>query len=93
VIDDGRALRCDDGLPLQRVKCSRCRRSWTLRPAFLYPHRSFQLDVVQAAATKYLAEEDGTYQRVAGCFRVLGSVGLALGGLAREPARRAAAAG
>jgi len=69
VLQDGSPLRFDDGLPLQRAVCSRCHHSWTLRPAFLYPHRALQPDVVQAAAVKYLAEEDGTYRRVAACFR------------------------
>ena len=90
VLEHDRPLRFDDGLPLQRVRCSQCRHSWTLRPTFLYPHRSLQLDVAQAAAVKYLSEEDGTYRRVAACFRLLSAIRLALGRLDRGPARRPA---
>jgi len=65
VLEDGSVCRYDDGLALQRVKCASCRISWTLRPAFLYPHRSFEPDVVEHAALVYLAEASATYASVA----------------------------
>lgn len=61
-------VRFDEGLPVQRACCAACGFSWSLRPPFLYPHRSFQPDVVEAAAAAYLAGEHGTYASVAeGC--------------------------
>ena len=65
VLEDGSVHRFGEGLPLQRVKCARCRVSWTLRPLFLYPHRSFEPDVVERAAMAYLAEASATYAGVA----------------------------
>ena len=69
VLEDGAVERFDDGLPLQRVKCARCRTSWTLRPSILYPHRSFEPDVVEQAALAYLADASATYAGVAGEHR------------------------
>lgn len=68
VLADGTPYRFDDGLPLQRVVCSSCERSWTLRPAFLYPHRTFEPDVDEAAALAYLADPTATYADVATRF-------------------------
>ena len=68
VLADGRAHRFDEGLPIQRAKCAACRTSWPLRPAFLYPHRSFEPDFVEAAALAYLADEQATYVGVASRF-------------------------
>lgn len=68
VLADGTPHRFDDGLPLQRVTCSACEHSWTLRPAFLYPHRSFEPDVDEAAALAYLTEPHATYTKVATRF-------------------------
>jgi hypothetical protein len=65
VLLDGSPHRFDEGLALQRVVCAACRRSWTLRPAFLYPHRSFQPDVVEAAGLDYLSAPAATYQKTA----------------------------
>jgi len=53
--------RFDEGLWLQRVACSLCWFSWTCRPSFLYPHRSFELDLVEAAALAYLKDPAATY--------------------------------
>jgi hypothetical protein len=61
---DGRPHRFDDGLALKRVVCAACRTSWTLRPPFLYPHRSHGPDVSEAAAWRYLADPAATYARV-----------------------------
>jgi hypothetical protein len=61
VLDDGQRRRFDDGVPLQRVVCSACGESWTLRPPWLYPHRTFEPDVAEAAALSYLAEPGATY--------------------------------
>lgn len=65
VLLDGVAHRFDDGLPLQRVACAACCTSWTLRPAFLYPHRSFQPDVVESAGLAYLSNPSATYEATA----------------------------
>ena len=65
VLLDGTPHRFDDGLPLQRVVCAICHVSWTLRPAFLYPHRSFEPDVVEAAGLDYLSTYASTYERTA----------------------------
>jgi len=64
---DGQPHRPDDWVPLQRVRCGRreCGRSWTLRPAWLYPHRSFEPDVAEAAALAYLLPPHATYAAVA----------------------------
>lgn len=67
--DGGHAQRIDEGLPLQRVACSRCWKSWTLWPAFLYPRRQFAPDVNEAAALSYLATPSATYVKVAAQFR------------------------
>jgi hypothetical protein len=67
IADDGGATRLDS-LPLQRVVCSSCRVSWVLRPAWLYPHRSFALDVNEAAALAYLSAPSATYRLVACAF-------------------------
>lgn len=66
--EDGRAHRIDEGLPLQRVACSRCWKSWTLWPACLYPRRQFSPDVSEAAALAYLATPEATYVEVAARF-------------------------
>jgi hypothetical protein len=68
VLVDGAVLRFTDGLPLQRVVCASCLASWTLRPAFLYPHRSFAPDVVEAATATYLGNSVATYAAVASMF-------------------------
>ncbi len=65
VLLDGTPHRFDDGLPLQRVVCAVCHVSWTLRPAFLYPHRSFEPDVVEAAGFDYLGDPAATYEQTA----------------------------
>jgi hypothetical protein len=64
LLDDGTPYRCENGLPLQRVVCSSCGLSWTLRPSFLYRHLSIQPDVAESAALAYLSEPDATYKRV-----------------------------
>lgn len=68
VLEGGQRSRFEEGLPLQRVTCSACARSWTLRPAWLYPHRSFEPDVAEAAALAYLTEPSATYGAVAAAF-------------------------
>jgi hypothetical protein len=61
LVEDGRAERIDEGLPLQRVACAACWTSWTLWPPFLYPARQFGPDVNEAAALAYLADAHATY--------------------------------
>ncbi len=68
LLADGRCHRFDNGLPLQRVACAACGRSWTLRPAWLYPHRSFEPDVAEAAALAYLGDPGATYAATAQAF-------------------------
>lgn len=65
VLADGKAHRFDDGLWLQRVVCGGCHVSWTLSPAFLYAHRSFEPDVVEVAGLEYLSEPASTYEKTA----------------------------
>jgi len=64
---DGQPHRPDDWVPLPRVRCGRpeCGRSWTLRPGWLYPHRSLEPDVAEAAALAYLLDGHATYAAVA----------------------------
>lgn len=68
VLVEGSPCRFDDGLELQRVVCASCSTSWTLQPPFLYPHRSFGLDVVEKASTSYLMNPEGTYAAVAAAY-------------------------
>jgi hypothetical protein len=68
ILGDGQRHRFGDGLPLQRVKCSVCEQSWTLRPSWLYPHRTFEPDVAEAAAHAYLVEPGATYADTAEAF-------------------------
>ena len=66
--ESGEAVRLDEGLPLQRVACASCWRSWTLWPAFLYPRRQFSPDVSEAAALAYLGTPSATYVGVGARF-------------------------
>ena len=68
---DGQPHRPADWVPLQRVQCSRaeCGRSWTLRPPWLYPHRSLEPDLAEAAAFRYLLDARATYTSVATACR------------------------
>jgi hypothetical protein len=61
ILSNGKPFRFDDGLWVQRVTCSSCWHSWTCRPSFLYPHRSFQPDIVESAALAYLQDPGGSY--------------------------------
>jgi transposase-like protein len=69
LLAEGRTVRLDEGLPLQRVKCATCKVSWTIRPQFQHPRLTFQLDVAEAAALLYLARPDATYRAVAKEYR------------------------
>jgi len=64
---DGQPSRLTDWRPLQRVRCAQppCGRSWTLRPPWLYPHRSLEPDLAETAALTYLADPQATYRSVA----------------------------
>jgi len=56
----------------RRVKCSPCRKSWTLRPEGLMPHKHYQLCVVANAASEYVFNPRSTQTSVAikhGCAR------------------------
>lgn len=64
VLVEGEAVRLAEGVWLQRVACSACWKSWTLRPRWLYPHRSYAPDVVEAASLSYLTEANATYAAV-----------------------------
>jgi hypothetical protein len=63
ILIDRSPYRFDDGLWLQRVACSLCWFSWTCRPSFLYPHRSFEPDLLEAAALAYLKDPAATYAK------------------------------
>ncbi len=67
---DGQPHRPGEWVALQRVRCARraCRRGWTLRPAWLYPHRSLEPDLAEAAALTYLLDAQATYTSVAAAF-------------------------
>lgn len=67
LIVDGQPHRPADWVPLQRVRCARpaCGQSWTLRPPWLYPHRSLEPDVAEIAALTYLLDPRATYVSVA----------------------------
>jgi hypothetical protein len=65
VLVDDTVRRFDDGLELQRAVCAACHKAWTLYPEPLYPHRSFEPNVVEAAGLEYLSEASATYARVA----------------------------
>jgi len=56
-----------DWVWLQRVRCARpeCRQSWTLRPLWLYPHRSLEPDLAERAALIYVLDPRATYVSVA----------------------------
>jgi hypothetical protein len=67
---DHQPHRPAEWVPLQRVRCAQrpCRRGWTLRPAWLYPHRSLEPDLAEAAALTYLLDARATYMSVATTF-------------------------
>lgn len=84
VMQDGRVLRFGDGLPLQRVKCASCKKSWTMLPAFLTSQRTYAADVDEFAGLAYLLEAYGTYRgvgRAIGCAH--SAVWMWVGWLAR----------
>jgi hypothetical protein len=62
--EDRRIERFDGGVPLQRVACAACWKSWTLWPPFLYPGRQFAPDIDEAAGLAYLADPHATYVEV-----------------------------
>lgn len=64
ILTEGKASHLRNGLFLQRVACSKCYRSWTLYPAFLYPYRVFEPDHLETAALLYLSAPDATYKKV-----------------------------
>lgn len=68
VLVGGTVRRFDDGQEIQRAVCAACHTSWTLYPEPLYPHCSFEPDVVEAAALEYLSEASATYAHVAEKF-------------------------
>lgn len=63
--DDGTAHLVDVRCP--RVKCAdrACKKSWTLRPPGLAPHRHYQLCVVASALSRYLFGPHTTQAAVA----------------------------
>jgi len=67
---EGQPQRLTDWLPLQRVRCAQppCGRSWTLRPPWLYPHRTLEPDLAEGAALAYLVDPQATYRSVAQRF-------------------------
>lgn len=65
ILSDGAPHRFADGLWIQRVCCAECGVSWPLRPPFLYPHRSLEPDVAEAAVLAYVGEASASYAQVA----------------------------
>lgn len=65
VLAEGATQRFDDGLWIKRACCADCETSWPIRPQFLYPHRSLEPDVAEAAAFAYLSDASATYAQVA----------------------------
>ena len=65
ILADGRPHRFDDGLWIKRACCAECEGSWPIRPPLLYPHRSLEPDVAEAAALAYLADAGASYAQVA----------------------------
>lgn len=63
VLAGGEPHRFDEGLWLQRVVCAGCDTSWALLPPFLYPSRSLEPDLAEAAALSYLSEPKATYEK------------------------------
>jgi len=71
VLLQGEAVRLVD-VPCRRVRCSRCRQSWTLRPPGLCPNRHFQRCVVAYAMSSRLFDEHCSARqaaRMADCTR------------------------
>ncbi len=64
---DGQPHRPADWVSIQRVRCARreCRHSWTVRPPWLYPHRTLEPDLAERAALTYLLDPRATYTSVA----------------------------
>ena len=67
-LSSGEPYRFAEGLWLQRVACARCWSSWTVVPPFLYPHRSYEPDLVESAGVAYLQNASGTYVETAKQF-------------------------
>ena len=84
---DGQPHRLADWLPLQRVRCAQppCRRSWTLRPPWLYPHRSLEPDLAETAALTLPRRCAGDVSVGRPARRLLVGDRVALGRLAGEP--------
>jgi len=68
VLADGEPHRFEDGLWLQRVTCATCGKSWPLLPPFVYPRRSLQPDVAEAAALFYVSKAEATYEETGRTF-------------------------
>lgn len=68
MLSTGEPCRIADGLWLQRVACARCWLSWTLLPPFLYPHRSYEPDLVESASLAYLQNAAGRYVQTGNQF-------------------------
>ena len=53
----------------RRIKCSQCKKSWTIRPEGLMPGRHYQLCVVAHAASRFLFDSDATLSKVADIYK------------------------
>jgi transposase-like protein len=58
-------------IPCRRVKCSACKRSWTLRPPGLLPNKHYQGCVIASAVQQHVLRGDSLEQvaRDHGCSR------------------------
>lgn len=63
--EDGEIVHVPE-LECPRVKCARCKKSWTLRPPELMARRHYQLSVVAEACGQYLSDADTSLESVAG---------------------------
>lgn len=59
----------DPAVPVRRVRCCDCRRSWTLEPPGVIPRKHYQLDVVAHAAAAYVFDPRATLEGVAATFQ------------------------
>ncbi len=71
VLLEGHVVHLAD-LPCRRAKCGVCKRSWTLRPPGMVPHKHYQPCVAARAVAQYVAQEQASLEQVArrhGCSR------------------------
>lgn len=71
VLHDGRAVHLDE-IPVRRVKCLDCGKSWTLQPPGILPRKHYQPCVAAQAVSRVVYEPGASQRQVAeevGCSR------------------------